>query len=278
MLWVHPVIRILGTCLAFVCPLFAGQNPRLEYAFGVLAECRGDVVSASKHFENARLADPQAATLVERGVSRLGILEFSAKRDGEGEATLKALLAIHPKHALAHQALAKFYRLRGISEHSAVHSGEFLKIRGGAPTEFLKLADEHLAADRAREARLLLERAVFSHPDHLKLRMKLAIASHRDPQTRARSSRLFREAEALAPDGRIADPVFLSNSAEALIEAGQSLAGEERLRAAIRAYPPEAKRETAAVLRRLAALWETENLNIAAARALRQRAASLDPK
>jgi hypothetical protein len=48
------------------------------------------------------------------------------------------------------------------------------------------------------------------------------------------------------------------------------------LRSAIKSFPPEAKKETAAALRRLALLWETESRNADAARALRQRADALD--
>ena len=208
---------------------------------------------------------------------RLGILFFSAKLDADGESTLKELLAIQPRHALAHQSLAKFYRLRDQPEAAAHHSGELLKIRGGSASEFIKLADEHLAAARPREARLLLEKAVFDHPDNPEIRMKLAIATHQDPESRSRAPRLFREAEQVASDGKISDPIFLTASAEAMIEAGQSKAGEERLRAAIRAYPADAKKQTAATLRRLAALWTAENRN-ADARPLLLRAQSLDPQ
>jgi hypothetical protein len=61
-----------------------------------------------------------------------------------------------------------------------------------------------------------------------------------------------------------------------LIEQGQTKAAEERLRTAIKTFPAEAKKETANALRRLALLWETENRNLDAARALRQRADGLD--
>jgi predicted Zn-dependent protease len=434
-------------CLLSAAPLLAGQNPRLEYALGVLAENRGEAGMAADHFENARLLDPTAAPLVKRAVSRMigsgnragaialfrefassrpddlgtqlsyadfliehgkgdslalklaretldaalagnpghpeiirrlvsinpergkdlldslssedpastllfaalfqsvheaddtsaraelerrlteslavhpadaalaraasehfrntgkmdkaidalklhtsaapwsldlrvrsGILCFAAKRDAEGEAILKELLVIHPRHALAHQSLAKFHRLRDEPAPAAFHSGELLKIRGGSGREFLELAEAHLAAGRVRDARLLLEKAVFEHPDDVALRMKLAIATHQDPESRARAPRLFREAESAAGDAPIKDPVFLSTSAEALIESGQIKAGEERLRAAIRSHPPEAKKETAASLRRLAALWTSENRNAAEARALLKRADALDPE
>ncbi|MBC8127090.1 MAG: hypothetical protein H8M99_08100 [Gloeobacteraceae cyanobacterium ES-bin-144] len=442
-----PMIRVLCIFLSVICPLFAAPNPRVEYAFGVLAECRGDKAAAATHYQNALEADPLAGPLVVIGVERLidegdraaairlyrdfasvrvedlsvqiayadflreqgrgdsmalklavetlnaalkknpgnpeiirrlisldgsranellaqlapddpasamlyaaisrsapdandvavraeidrrflaaieahprnlalareasdyfkdtnrldqaievlrrhteaapwsldarvrlGILDFSAKRDDDGEATLKDVLTIQPKHALAHQALAKFHRLRGKPELARNHSVELLKIRGGSPSEFLKLADECLASGNARDARLLLERAVFKHPDNTELRIKLAISTHQDPETRDRATRLFREAEVLAAEGKITDPAFLTASAEAMIESGQSKAGEERLRAAIRAYPPTAKKETAAALRRLALLWETEQRNGDAARALRQRADSLAPQ
>ena len=209
---------------------------------------------------------------------RLGVLDFSAKRDEAGEKTLKELLAIHPRHALAHQSLAKFYRLRGKPDLATHHAGELLNARGGSSSEFIKLADEYITAGKPREARLFLEKAIFQNPDSAELSMKLAIATHQDPETRSRAPRLFREAEALAQDEKITDPAFLTASAEALIEAGQSKAAEERLRAAIRAYPTDAKKETAATLRRLATLWTTENRNAEAAKALNQRADSLDPK
>ena len=209
---------------------------------------------------------------------RLGVLLFSAKKNDEGEAVLKEVLAIHPGRAMAHQALAKFYRNLERTDQAAHHAREVLKIRGGDAAEFIRLADERLAAGDPREARLLLEKAVYQQPGHLALAMKLAIATYRDPETRTRGPRLFREAESAAPDGKITDPAFLTESAAALIESGQSRAAEERLRAAIRAYPAEAKKETAAALRRLAGLWNTENRNADAARALLQRAAALDPQ
>ncbi len=243
--------------------------------------------AASEHFRHSQRPD-QAIDVLKRHTAaapwsldlrvRLGILEFAAQRDADGETTLKDLLAIHPSHPLAHQALAKFYRLHDQPEPAASHAVELLKLRGGSPSEFFKLADEFLAADKPREARLLLEKAVFEHPENPELRMKLAIASHRDPESRTRASRLFREAETAFPDGKITDPAFLTASAEAMIEAGQSKAGEERLRAAIRAFPRDAKKETAAALRRLAALWTAENRNADAARALLQRADSLEPR
>ncbi|MES2439924.1 MAG: tetratricopeptide repeat protein [Verrucomicrobiota bacterium] len=208
--------------------------------------------------------------------TRLGILLFAAKQDEKGEGVLKEVLEINPNQTLAHQALAKFYRSHDKPGFARFHSGELLKIRGGSADEFLKLADEWLAADDPRSARLLLERAAFSHPDKFELLQKLAIATRRDPETRDNAARLFREAEAAKPEAVKNEPAFLIESAETLIAQGQSKAAEERLRTAIRSYPPDAKKETAAALRRLALLWESENRNADAAKALRQRADGLD--
>ena len=241
--------------------------------------------AASEYFRDTKRPD-QAIDILKRHIeaapssldlrTRLGILHFTAKRDAEGEAALKEVLAIHPRQALAHQSLAKFYRLRDSPGPARFHAGELLKIRGGSPADFIKLADEWLAADNPRQARILLEKAVFNHPQNFELANQLAIATRRDPATRDLAARLFREAEALRSADRKPEPAFLIESAEALIAQGQSKAAEERLRAAIKSFPPEAKKETAAALRRLALLWETESRNADAAHALRQRADALD--
>jgi hypothetical protein len=190
--------------------------------------------------------------------TRLGVLFFAAKQ------------------ALAHQALAKFYRSHEKPALARNHASELLKLRSGSADEFLKLAAEFLVADDPRSARLLLERAVFAYPDHLQMLQKLAIASHRDPTTQDLAPRLFRQAEAAKLGAEKLEPAFLIEFAAALIAQGQSQAAEERLRTAIRAYPPEAKKETAAALRQLASLWESENRNTEAAKALRQRADGLE--
>jgi Flp pilus assembly protein TadD len=267
--------------------LLAEIDRRYQLAFEAHPEDVAFAREVSEHFHKTKRPD-RAIDVLKRHTEaapwsldlrvQIGVLYLTAKRDAEGEAALKEVLAIHPKHALAHQALAKFYRQQENSELAVYHAGELLKIRGGSASEFLKLADEHMAASRPREARLLLEKAAFFHPDHAEIYMKLAIATHQDPESRAMAPRLFREAESAAANGKISDPAFLTASAEALIESGQGKAAEERLRAAIRAYPADAKKETAAALRRLAALWENENRNADAARALLQRADSLDPK
>ncbi len=241
--------------------------------------------AASEHFRESGRLD-EAIEILERHVAaapsslvlrtRLGVLFFSAKRDAEGEAALKEVLGISPNQALAHQALAKFYRLRDMPAPARIHASELLKLRGGSAADFTKLADAWLEADEPRQARLLLEKAAFDHPDNVSILEKLAVATRRDPETRANASRLFREAEAARAADAAASPAFLLESAEALIDSGQSKAAEQRLRAAIRAFPADATLEAATALRRLASLWETENRNLDAARALRQRADALE--
>lgn len=208
---------------------------------------------------------------------RLGIMLLAAKRDQEGLTTLDEVLAIDPRRALAHQTLAKFHRRANNPEAARHHSAEMLKLRGGDPADFTTLAEEFLAANQPRDARLLLEKAVFHHPEDPSLAVQLAIATRRDPSTAADAARLFREAEALAAGHPEAlTPLFLAESADALADAGQTDAAEQRLRDAIRAFPPEAKSESAAAMRRLAALWQKAGKNQAAAKALLQRADKLE--
>lgn len=268
----------------------AAQRERMDrhYQAALTAMPENAVLAreASEHFRNSERPEMAIEVLVRHTAAapsslvlrtRLGILLFAAKQDARGENVLKEVLEIHPRQALAHQSLAKFYRSRGQLEAARFHAGELLKIRGGSAADFAKLAEEWLAAGDPREARLLLERAVFAHPARWELHQKLAIAARRDPGAREGAARLFREAEAARPADAQAEPAFLVEFAETLLAEGQTAAAEDQLRAAIRAYPAEAKAETAAALRRLAGTWESENRNAQAARALRQRADSLEP-
>jgi len=244
--------------------------------------------TASEHFRNTGRLIEAVEVLEQHAAAapesldlrvRLGILQFAAELDDEGVATLKAVLDIHPRKLLAHQALAKFYRRSEQPAEARHHAAKVLELRGGRASEFLELADELLAEDQPRPARLLLEKAVYHHPDNPKLATRRAIAARRDPETADSCSRLFREAEALATaDGGDppSDPDFLLEFAEALLTDGQSAAAEERLRGAIRQFPAERKTETAAALRRLAGLWQADGRHPEAARALLKRAESLD--
>jgi len=207
---------------------------------------------------------------------RLGILHFTAGEDAEGVRVLREVLEIHPRKALAHEALAKHFRRTGSLPEARRHAAELLSLRGGTPGEFTTLADELLAAGETRAARILLEKAVFHHPEDAALMMKLALATSRDPVSKADATRLFRQAEAMLADPAEMDPAFLLASANELIAQGQTKAAEERLRNAIRTFPKDAKKETAAALRALAALWISENRNSEAAKALISRAEALE--
>jgi tetratricopeptide (TPR) repeat protein len=242
--------------------------------------------AASEHFRKTGRTDRAIELLVRHAEAnpvdldlrtRLGILRFSAKRPAEAIKTLEAVLEIDPNRALAHESLAKFYRQENQPDPARRHADAVLKIRGGSQDEFLELGEEWLAANEPKKARILLEKGLFDHPDSSGLAEKLSIASRRDPETRARAARLFREAEALRGADTKPDPAFLVEFAEALIEEGQPVPAEERLRQAIRAYPATAKKESATAMRRLAGLWETQGKNADAARSLRQRADALDP-
>jgi predicted Zn-dependent protease len=249
-------------------------NPVLARAASEHFRTSGRLPEAIEMLAAHTAADPSSLALR----IRLGILMLAAERTEEGEKALLDVLAIDSRQALAHQSLAKLYRKLDRVSEARPHAAEALKIRGGDPSEFVALADEFLAADLPREARLLLEKAVFFNPSDAALLVKLAIAARRDPESRGAASRLFREAESMSgQDGPAADPEFLREFAESLLEDGQTKAAEERLRRAIRAYPAEKKKETAAALRRLAGIWTAEQRNTEAANALLQRADSLDP-
>lgn len=259
-------------------------HSRFQVALAITPENPALARAAAEHYRtNDRMDD--AIAVLESHIraapwsldlrARLGVYQFAANRDDAGRATLEELLEIHPRHVLAHQSLAKFHRLRGNQADELHHSSELLKIRGGSPTDFLELAGKWLDAERPREARLLLEKAVFDHPENAGLARRHAIACRRDPETRRSSARLFHEAAAL--DAEKPEPEFLIEAAEASLEEGQSKQAEDHLRAAIRAYPPEAKKQTAAAMRRLADLWDSEKRNPGPAEVLRQRARALDP-
>jgi len=267
----------------------AAARERLDRIFTRAVELAPDsgalARAASEHFRKTGRAD-RAVEILARHVEttptdldlrvRLGILQFSAKRPAQAVKTLEAVLEIDPKRTLAHESLAKFYRQEIQVDLARLHADAVLKIRGGSADEFLVLGEEWLAANEPKKARILLEKGLFDHPVSSALAEKLAIASRRDPETRAKAARLFREAEALRSADAKPDPVFLVEFAEALTEEGQPAPAEERLRQAIRAYPATAKKESATAMRRLAGLWETQGKNADAARSLRQRADALD--
>ncbi len=207
---------------------------------------------------------------------RKGILHFAAGEDEAGVKALKDVLAIHSRKLLAHESLAKFYRKKEQIDEALYHSAELLKIRGGTPEEFEQLAVELLAAGKNRDARLLLEKAVFKHPDNARLMTQLAVAAVRDPESKDSALRLFREAENMMSNPSQMDPNFLVEFSQELVVQGQNKAAEERLKSAIKTFPKTATKETAAALRALAGIWNAEGRNADAARALISRAEALE--
>jgi tetratricopeptide (TPR) repeat protein len=267
----------------------AAQQAKLDEYYATALAANPQLASlareASEHFRTSGRSEKAIEVLKQHAAAapsslelrtRLGILHFTAKQDEQGINVLKQVLEINPRQALAHQSLAKFYRSHEQPDLARHHAGELLKIQGGSAEDFIKLSNEWLTAGNPREARILLERGIYDHPDQWQLSQKLAMATRLDPETAPASVRLFREAEASRPPDVALDPSFLVEFSEALRAEGQSQAAEVRLRSAIKAFPAEAKKETASALRKLAAIWESENRNADAARALHQRADALD--
>lgn len=207
---------------------------------------------------------------------RKGILHFTAGEDEAGVKVLKDVLAIHSRKVLAHESLAKFFRKNERIDEALYHSAELLKIRGGSPEEFEQLGVELLAAGKNRDARLLLEKAVFNHPENARLMTQLAVAAVRDPESKDSALRLFREAENMMSNFSQMEPNFLLEFSQELVAQGQNKAAEERLRNAIKTFPKTATKETAAALRALAGIWNAEGRNADAARALISRAEALE--
>lgn len=232
----------------------------------------GDIKEAIRILELHTAAVPSSLDLR----IRKGILHFVAEEEEAGVKALKDVLAIHPRKVLAHESLAKFYRKKNQIDEALHHSAELLKIRGGTPEEFEQLAVELLAAGKNREARLLLEKAVFKHPDNARLMTQLAVAAVRDPESKDSALRLFREAENMMSNPSQMDPNFLLEFSQELVVQGQNKAAEERLKSAIKTFPKTATKETAAALRALAGIWNAEGRNADAARALISRAEALE--
>jgi tetratricopeptide (TPR) repeat protein len=173
--------------------------------------------------------------------------------------------------------LAKYYRRKDDLEKARPHAVEALKIRGGDADEFLELAQELLDLERPRDARLLLEKGIFDHPEDADIAVKLAVATQTDESTRDQAAWRFREAESLSGvDGPATEPSFQLAFSDYLLESGQTAAAESRLRSAIKAYPADATAETAMALRKLAQIWLDEGRNESAARALLKRADGLE--
>ena len=196
--------------------------------------------------------------------------------------TLQETLEIDPDQALAHRALSQYYARNEQPEQALHHSAEVLRILGGAPEDFLELANQYLDLEKPHQARLLLERARFDHPENPAVAARLAIATLRDGDT-TEAARLFRQTEALAKESadpeakEFLDADFQLEFATSLRQGGDLAAAEGRLRSAIRGISPEEPKKSARALRELARLWIDQKKNLAPAASLLKRAESLDP-
>lgn len=240
--------------------------------------------AASEHFRKTKRI-PEAIALLQKHVKaapssldmrvRLGILLLANKQEAEGEAALLAALAVDPGLFVAHQSLAKLYGQQQKPDLARKHRAEMLKLRGGDASEFREVAEEFLTAKDAKSARILLEKACFDYPRDVDLIYLRAVATHLDAEKAADAPALFDEAEKLAkvPTN---NPLYLRHAADAYWSFKQTDKAENLLRAAIKAYPATAKKESAAAMRVLAGWWQQQNKNIDAAKALLQRAEMLE--
>jgi len=216
--------------------------------------------------------------------TRLGLLQLHNQDESAGEATLLQVLAIHPEQTLAHNSLAKLYRKKNHTEKALHHRAEGLRISGGHPQEAIELANEYLALEQAHQARLLLEKFRFDYPENPAIHARLAIATLRDGLPE-QAARLFRQAEALAKDSKDSasaqylDADFQIEFANSLLSAGAFVAAETRLRQAAQGLDlDDEPKKYARAVTALAQLWIDQGKNEAPAKALLQRAISIDPE
>ncbi len=215
--------------------------------------------------------------------TRLGILYFSNNNKDLGEKTLLEVIAIDPDQILAHSSLAKFYTKEDQLSKALPHRAAVLRIRGGTPEEAITVADEYLALDEPHPARLLLEKFRFYHPESPGIHARLAIATLRDGLT-TEAARLFRQAEALAETSKeeeaqqYLDADFQIEFAQSLIKAKDLPAAETRLRQAAKSIDLDTQpQKYSRTVTALAKLWLEQDKNQAPAKALLQRALTLDP-
>ena len=215
--------------------------------------------------------------------TRLGLLLLSSNQEAAGVRMLEDTISIDPDQIYAHRALAKHHEDRGNIDQSLHHEAEVLRAAGGDPTEFIALANRYLEHEQPREARLLLEKARFHHPDNTAIIARLAIATLRDGNTKE-AAELFRQAESLAKDAKdpktkqFLDADFQIEFAHSLQQAGDTKEAENRLREAIRSVPEDQPNKAAYALRELARLWLDQNKNQGPAISLLKRAQKLEPE
>ena len=247
-------------------------------------EDRGLAHAASEHFRKTKRV-PEAIKLLQAHTKadpsslelrvRLGILLLADKQEKEGETTLLDVLAIDPTLFVAHQTLAKHYGKQEKPDLARKHRSEMLKLRGGDATEFRDVGQEFLKAKDAKSARILLEKACFEYPKDVDLLYLCAVATHLDAEETAKAPALFDAAEKLAKEPT-RNPLYLRHAAESYWAAKQTDKAESRLRDAAKAYPATENKERAAAMRLLASWWQQQNKNADAAKALIDRAETLE--
>ncbi|GHC47585.1 hypothetical protein GCM10007100_11670 [Roseibacillus persicicus] len=215
--------------------------------------------------------------------TRMGLLQLSNKEETAGELTLLDVIAIDPDQSLAHGSLSKLYLKKEQPRKALFHRAEVLRISGGTPAQAIEVANEYLDLDEPHPARLLLEKFRFDYPDEAGIHARLAIATLRDGLTQE-AARLFRQAEALAEasknpaDEQYLDADFQIEFAQSLVEANDLESAETRLRQAAQGLDLDTQPEKyARAVTKLAKLWIEQGKNEAPAKALLQRALSLDP-
>lgn len=288
------------TLVPIIKTLFPADDPqygaKLDQAMAKVEENglhRADIARRVSEFHRERGRMEQAIATLEKHLelspsshslrTRLGLLHLSNKDEDKGEKTLLEVIAIDPDQALAHSSLAKLYTKREHLEKALPHRSENLRIRGGIPSDAIAVANEYLALDQPHPARLLLEKFRFDHPEDPGIHARLAIATLRDGLTQE-AARLFRQAETLAEESeeeeaqQYLDTDFQIEFAQTLIDANDLQSAETRLRQAAQGIDLDTEpKKYARAVTSLAKLWLEQGKNESAAKALLQRAVSLDP-
>lgn len=281
--------------------LFAADDPqytaKLEQAMAKVEEHglhRVDIARRVSEFHRSKGGLRPAIAVLQKHLemapsshslrTRLGLLHLSNQDEAQGEQTLLDVIAIDPDQSLAHSSLAKLYTKRKEPVKALHHRAEVLRIRGGSPEDAILVADEYLALDKPHEARLLLKKFRFNHPESPGIHARLAIATLRDGLTEE-AARLFRQAERLAEESKeeeaqqYLDADFQIEFAQTLIAADDLQAAETRLRQAAQGLDLDAEpQKYARAVTALAKLWLEQGKNEAPAQALLRRAVMLDPE
>jgi tetratricopeptide (TPR) repeat protein len=238
---------------------------------------------AAEHFRQSGRIDEAITTLLAHVRAapssldlrvRLGILQLAHQQTANGEKTLLDAISIDPTLVVAHQALAKLYQQQRQPKRARKHRSEMLQLRGGDAREFAQLSEEYLQSKEFQPACSLLEKAVHRYPEDRDLLYLSGIAHELARSPAPKVLHFFQRAEKI-PSDCPPSPRYQYHSAIAHWQSGDKEAAEQRLRAAIKQYPAEAKEETITALRLLASWWQEQGKHPSAAQALLRRAEML---